>query len=95
MICVLYLFCQECFNSPYGTQYFADYAESIPGETTKLLSGIAKELQIHLVGGSIPESCDGKLYNTAAVFGPDGATLGTFRKVTFCILILFSNQLQY
>lgn len=22
----------ECFNSPYGTQYFADYAETIPGK---------------------------------------------------------------
>lgn len=22
----------ECFNSPYGTQYFAEYAETIPGK---------------------------------------------------------------
>jgi omega-amidase len=32
----------ECFNSPYGTQYFGSYAEPIPGETTKALSDIAK-----------------------------------------------------
>jgi len=24
----------ECFNSPYGTQYFAEYAEAIPGNST-------------------------------------------------------------
>ena len=77
---------KECFNSPYGTQYFAEYAEKVPGETTDLLSKLAKDLQIHLVGGSIPESCDGKLYNTATVFGPDGGMLGTFRKVVFCCL---------
>lgn len=30
----------ECFNSPYGTSFFPQYAESIPdGETSKLLSG--------------------------------------------------------
>ena len=72
---------QECFNSPYGTQYFADYAETIPGESSNILSKLAKDLQIHLVGGSIPESCDGKIYNTTAVFGPDGEMLGKFSKV--------------
>ena len=72
---------QECFNSPYGPQYFADYAEKIPGESINMLSKLAKDLQIHLIGGSIPESCDGKLYNTATVFGPDGEMIGKFRKV--------------
>jgi len=71
----------ECFNSPYGTQYFADYAEKIPGETSNTLSKLAKDLQIHLVGGSIPESCDGKIYNTTPVFGPDGEMLGKFSKI--------------
>jgi len=71
----------ECFNSPYGTNYFAQYAETIPGPTTDALSAAAKEHKIYLVGGSIPESSGGKLYNTATVFGPDGALLSTFRKV--------------
>ena len=82
---------QECFNSPYGTQYFADYAEKIPGETSNTLSKLAKDLQIHLVGGSMPESCDGKIYNTTPVFGPDGEMLGKFSKVklvSFMIRVL-------
>ena len=29
----------------------------------------------------MPESCDGKIYNTTAVFGPDGEMLGKFSKV--------------
>ncbi|XP_026702728.1 omega-amidase NIT2, partial [Athene cunicularia] len=71
----------ECFNSPYGTQYFKEYAEKIPGESTQKLSEVAKECSIYLIGGSIPEEDDGKLYNTCAVFGPDGAILAKHRKV--------------
>lgn len=44
---------QECFNSPYGTQYFKEYAEKIPGESTQKLSEVAKECSIYLVGGSL------------------------------------------
>uniref|UniRef100_A0A2K6LEZ0 Omega-amidase NIT2 n=1 Tax=Rhinopithecus bieti TaxID=61621 RepID=A0A2K6LEZ0_RHIBE len=59
----------ECFNSPYGTKYFPEYAEKIPGESTQKLSKVAKECSIYLIGGSIPEEDAGKLYNTCAVFG--------------------------
>ncbi|XP_048800669.1 omega-amidase NIT2 isoform X1 [Lagopus muta] len=71
----------ECFNSPYGTQNFKEYAEKIPGESTQKLSEVAKECSIYLVGGSIPEEDGGKLYNTCAVFGPDGAILAKHRKI--------------
>jgi omega-amidase len=57
----------ECFNSPYGTSFFPEYAEAIPGETTNLLSQIAKELKIFLIGGTIPERDGDKLYNTATI----------------------------
>ncbi|XP_060028179.1 omega-amidase NIT2 isoform X1 [Erinaceus europaeus] len=71
----------ECFNCPYGTDYFPAYAEQIPGESTHKLSEVAKECGIYLVGGSIPEKDAGKLYNTCAVFGPDGRLLVTHRKI--------------
>lgn len=33
----------ECFNSPYGTKYFCEYAETIPdGYTSKALSQLGK-----------------------------------------------------
>ncbi|KAG5667462.1 hypothetical protein PVAND_015442 [Polypedilum vanderplanki] len=71
----------ECFNSPYGTAYFNDYAETIPGETTNLLSQIAKELQIILIGGTIPERDGDKLYNTATIWGKSGELLAKYRKM--------------
>ncbi|XP_033072785.1 omega-amidase NIT2-like, partial [Trachypithecus francoisi] len=71
----------ECFNSPYGRKYFPEYAEKIPGESTQKLSKVAKECSIYLIGGSIPEEDAGKLYNTCAVFGPDGTVLAKYRKL--------------
>ncbi|XP_005804476.1 omega-amidase NIT2 [Xiphophorus maculatus] len=71
----------ECFNSPYGTGFFSKYAEKIPGESTQMLSEVAKENKLHLVGGSIPEEDGGKLYNTCAVFGPEGELILKHRKI--------------
>jgi len=55
-------------------------AESIPGPVSKELSELAKRLNIVLVGGSIYEEADGKRFNTSCVFGPDGKTIGSYRK---------------
>ncbi|XP_048396560.1 omega-amidase NIT2 isoform X1 [Stegostoma tigrinum] len=71
----------ECYNSPYGTNYFPEYAEKIPGESTQMLSEVAKEHGIHLIGGSIPEEDAGKLYNTCTVFAPNGSMLLKYRKI--------------
>ena len=43
----------ECFNSPYGTQFFPQYCEPIPGESTRCLSEVAKETKTYVVGGTI------------------------------------------
>jgi omega-amidase len=81
----------ECFNSPYGTKYFDKYAETLspspPSEsqspTFHALSKLAKEANVYLVGGSIPERDDDKkeLYNTSLTFSPSGELLATHRKV--------------
>ncbi|RIA91993.1 carbon-nitrogen hydrolase [Glomus cerebriforme] len=74
----------ECFNSPYGTQYFTKYAENIPqGESVKILSEAAKEAKAFVVGGSIPERDDltGKLYNTCLVYNTEGNLIAKHRKV--------------
>jgi predicted amidohydrolase len=81
----------ECFNSPYGCQFFPDYAETLlpspptPAQSPSYhaLSAMAASHKIYLVGGSIPEYSpeSGKYYNTSLVFGPDGTLLGTHRKV--------------
>jgi len=71
----------ECFNSPYGTSYFPEYAESIPGPSTDALRKSAQENNIYLIGGSIPEKNGDKIYNTCTVFDPDGKLVGTHRKM--------------
>lgn len=71
----------ECFNSPYGTQYFKQYAESIPGPTTNSLSQVAKDCQVYLVGGSIPEYDGGNIYNTCSIFSPRGDIIAKYRKM--------------
>ncbi|GLG98715.1 Omega-amidase NIT2 [Gryllus bimaculatus] len=85
----------ECFNSPYGTstmrrkknantyrKYFSEYAENVPnGSTCQNLSKAAKENNIYLIGGSIPEIDGGKLYNTCTAWGPSGELLAQHRKV--------------
>jgi omega-amidase len=72
----------ECFNSPYGTQYFASYAESVPsGPSCQVLKEAAMKNKVYLIGGSIPESCDGKFYNTSTVWDPEGMLVAKHRKV--------------
>ncbi|XP_067849236.1 omega-amidase NIT2 [Heptranchias perlo] len=71
----------ECYNSPYGTNYFPEYAEKIPGESTQVLSEVAKKHGVYLIGGSIPEEDGGKFYNTCTVFAPNGSMLLKYRKI--------------
>lgn len=72
----------ECFNSPYGTKHFQQYAEEVPsGETCVALSKAAKENSVFVIGGSIPEKEGSKLYNTCTVWNPEGKFLAKFRKI--------------
>jgi len=71
----------EMFNCPYDTRVMTEYAEEYNGETCETLSSVAKELDVYIVGGSIPEKCDGKIYNTSFIFDNKGRIIGRHRKV--------------
>lgn len=71
----------ECCNSPYGNDYFPEYAEPIPGESVKAFSKMAAENQIYLIAGSIPEKDGDKLYNTSTIFNPKGELINQHRKL--------------
>ncbi len=71
----------EMFNCPYETDRFPDYAEEIPGRSTELLSELAASCGSYVVGGSIPEQADGKVYNTSTVFNPEGELIAKHRKI--------------
>jgi omega-amidase len=73
----------ECFNCPYGNQYFPEYAEDYnESETLKTISQVAREKNVYIVAGSIPTREDeGKLFNTSVAFDPLGQRVATFRKM--------------
>lgn len=73
----------ECFNCPYGTKYFREYAESIPdGYTSQQLSKAALDHQVYIVGGTIPELGENdRIYNTCTVWAPNGDLIAKHRKM--------------
>ncbi|RKD27542.1 Predicted amidohydrolase [Caminicella sporogenes DSM 14501] len=71
----------EMFNCPYDNNFFSDYAEEYLGKTTKLLSNLAKELEIYIVGGSIPEREKSRIFNTSYIFNKNGELIGRHRKI--------------
>lgn len=71
----------EMFNTPYDNNYFPEYAEEYPGESTDFLRKLAKESKTTIVGGSIPEREGEKIYNTSYVFSEKGELIAKHRKV--------------
>ncbi|KAK6268250.1 hypothetical protein QUC31_012410 [Theobroma cacao] len=75
----------EMWNCPYSADDFAKYAEDFEnGDSSpsfSVLSEVASCYGITIVGGSIPEWCNGRLYNTCCVFGPDGKLKAKHRKI--------------
>lgn len=71
----------EMFNCPYNNDAMVQMAEEEPGETTNLLASLAKELQIYIIGGSIPEKDQDKIYNTSFIFNRNGMPIGKHRKM--------------
>ena len=71
----------EMWNCPYSNDYFREYAETADGPTVKFMSELAEELGIYLIGGSIPEIEDDKVYNTSFSFDKEGNIIGRHRKV--------------
>ncbi|KAG6139177.1 hypothetical protein E4U38_008374 [Claviceps purpurea] len=68
----------ECFNSPYGCQFFPSYAETLlPSPPTPeqspsyhALSAMAAENKIYLIGGSIPEKYSPATSTTSSASPP-------------------------
>lgn len=71
----------EMWNTPYSNDYFREYAEPQDGPTVRFLSDLAKENDIYLIGGSISELDQDKVYNTSYTFNRKGELIGKHRKV--------------
>ncbi len=62
---------------------FASYAESADhfDEVASFLSGLAREHNAYLHGGSIVQRSGDKLHNTSLLFSPDGDLVASYRKI--------------
>jgi len=62
---------------------YGENAEPIPGPTTDFLGGLARELGVYVLGGSILEAESGarRLYNTSTFFDPSGDLVAAYRKI--------------
>ncbi len=71
----------EIWNGPYQQELFPAFAEPRFGPSWRLLSELAAEYGIWLSGGSIAESEEGRVYNTAYVFDRTGKEAARHRKM--------------
>eukprot|EP00899_Mesostigma_viride_P007653 jgi/Mesvir1/1688/Mv21149-RA.2 len=74
----------EMWNCTYSNASFPIFAEDIEGgasPSVQMMADTARLCGVTIVGGSIPERCGDKLYNTSCVFDTQGALKGKHRKV--------------
>jgi len=77
-----------CLQELYRTKYFPQeeskdigkLAETIPGDSTKIFSTIARERGIVIIVPVFERSQDGNYYNSAVVIDADGRVMDTYRK---------------
>ena len=76
---------QELHAGPYFCQIedpaLFDLAETIPGETSRFIAGLARELGVVIVASLFERRAAGLFHNTAVVFETGGETAGTYRKM--------------
>ena len=71
----------EMFCCEYRSRSFIANKEPCGGEAWQALSAAAAENGIWVVGGSVPEEEDGKIYNTCFVFDRKGKQVARHRKM--------------
>ena len=59
------------------------------GATSRALSKAAAEAGVCVVGGTVPERCGDKLYNTCTVWDECGKLLAQHRKVAITLILFF------
>ncbi len=78
-----------CLQELYRTRYFPQHekkdasalAETVPGESTSVLSDLAKKLSVVIIVPIFEKDPSGKYYNSAIVIDADGKLMGTYRKM--------------
>jgi deaminated glutathione amidase len=73
----------EMFNWRGKRSEEAAAAETLEGESLALIARLARELQIHIVAGSVTEHAPGysRNYNASVLFAPNGSRAAIYRKI--------------
>jgi agmatine deiminase len=78
-----------CLQELYHARYFPqeeqedakNYAETIPGKSTKVFLELAKKYKIVIIVPLFEQASNGKFYNSAVVIDADGKLLETYHKI--------------
>lgn len=72
----------EMFNCPYSNDKFVEYCEEEKTSATlSKIAALARENNIYILAGSIPEKEDGHLFNTSYLFDKSGNITAKHRKM--------------
>jgi len=77
-----------CLQELYRTRYFPqqknldvnELAETVPGESTKAFSQLAKKHNLVIIAPIFEKNANGKFYNSAAIIGSNGEIVGIYHK---------------
>ena len=70
----------EMWNTGYALEKLEELADENGERSKAFLSHLAKELAVHIVGGSVAVKRDGKFFNTMYTYNKDGELVGEYSK---------------
>ncbi|MGE4571692.1 MAG: carbon-nitrogen hydrolase family protein [Candidatus Izemoplasmatales bacterium] len=71
----------EMFTTPYQLKYFKNTSSRDNREVLAYLKALAIRYNTYVVGGSIPEISENKIYNSSFVFDRSGNLMTKYRKI--------------
>ena len=71
----------ELWPTGYNLVRAGEFAAPLDAGPFAIMSALARQHGMHVVGTALEANPRGAPYNTAALYGPDGARLGAYRKV--------------
>ncbi len=71
----------ELFNTGYDYAAITNQCRILFAQGVRKLKKFASANALYLVGGSIAEKADGRIYNTSLLIGPQGDIIGKYRKI--------------
>jgi N-carbamoylputrescine amidase len=80
VVCLQELFRSQYFCQTEDTELFK-LAEAIPGPSTEILSGVARERKIVIIASLFEKRAAGLYHNTAVILDANGEIAGKYRKM--------------